>query len=126
MEAEPKVEVDEIFEKEINKFDSSWNTLNNNCNSLKQYSTFIQKYLDIMNHYYMTLTELNSQFPNSSQNSENEFELDSSFNDIAKLLSSSIQIQLNNLLIFLSQTQTLVHSLNQILSQTTNLIEKSK
>lgn len=79
-----------------------------------------------MNHYYMTLTELNSQFPNSSQNSENEFELDSSFNDIAKLLSSSIQIQLNNLLIFLSQTQTLVHSLNQVLSQSTNLIEKSK
>lgn len=86
----------------------------------------MQKYLDIMNHYYMTLTELNSQFPNSSQNSENEFEIDSSFNDIANLLSSSIQIQLNNLLIFLSQTQTLVHSLNQVLSQSTNLIETSK
>ena len=43
MELEPKVEVDEIFEKEINKFDSSLNTLNNNCSSLKQYSTFIQK-----------------------------------------------------------------------------------
>ena len=126
MEIEPKVEIDEIFEKEINLFDSSWNTLNNNCTSLKKYSTFMQKYLDIMNHYYMTLTELNSQFPNSSQNSENEFEIDSSFNDIANLLSSSIQIQLNNLLIFLSQTQTLVHSLNQVLSQSTNLIETSK
>jgi len=126
MEIEPKVEIDEIFEKEINLFNSSWNTLNNNCTSLKKYSTFMQKYLDIMNHYYMTLTELNSQFPNSSQNSENEFEIDSSFNDIANLLSSSIQIQLNNLLIFLSQTQTLVHSLNQVLSQSTNLIETSK
>lgn len=126
MEAETKVEVDEMFEKEINMFDSSWSTLNNNCNSLKQYSTFIQKYLDIMNHYYMTLTELNSQFPNSSNNLKNEFEIDSSFNDIANLLSSSIQIQLNSLLIFLSQTQTLVHTLNQGLSQSTNLLEKSK
>lgn len=125
MDEYKKVELDDVLEKEINIFNLSWNTLSNNCKLIKEYSTFIQNYLDTMNQYYMSLTELNATFPKfSSEYSENEF--DSIINNIGQILQSSIQNQLNYLLIFLSQSQALIHSLNQSISQATDFAEKSK
>ena len=125
MEDDDKVDSANIMEREMNIFNISWNSLNNNCKVLEQYSSFIQNYLDIMNQYYMSLTELNSKFPNFSQEfSENEF--DTIIKNISQIFSASIQIQLNNLLIFLSKSQSLVHSLNQSITQSKNLIENFK
>ena len=118
-------ELDDIIGKKMNIFNLSWNTLNNNCRKLEEYSKFIQKYLDTLNQYFMSLTELNVTFPKfSSEYSENEF--DPIIKNIGQILQSSIQNQLNNLLIFLSQSQALVHSLNQSILQTTNFIKKAK
>ena len=125
MENNNNIEVEEIMEKELDIFNISWNTLNSNCKVLEEYSTFIQKYLDVMNQYYMSLTELNSEFPNFFSESY-EFNYESSIKNISKILSSSIQIQLNNLLIFLSESQALIHSLNKVIAQCKKFIQFSK
>lgn len=125
MEENNKIEVDDILARELDNFNVCWNTLNNNCKTLQDYSVFIQKYLDLMNQYYMNLTELNSRFPHFSSEIT-EIDFDSSIKTIGQILSSSIQIQLNNLLIFLSKTQTLVHSLNQSINYSKNFLEESQ
>ena len=119
-----KIKVDDILEREINISNLSLNTLTSNCKALEEYSNFIQKYLDVINQYYMSLTELNATFPNFSSSSENE--LDSIIKNIGEILSSTIQKKLNNLLIFLSQSQVLIHSLNQSISYSMNFLENSK
>lgn len=72
----------------------------------------------------MKLTELSSTFPNSFDFSDSEY--DSIIKNIGQMLSISLQIQLKNLSIFLSQFQELIHSLNQSINQSKNLIQKSK
>ena len=119
-----KIKVDDILEREINISNLSLNTLTSNCKALEEYSNFIQKYLDVINQYYMSLTELNATFPNFSSSSENE--LESIIKNIGEILSSTIQKKLNNLLIFLSQSQVLIHSLNQSISYSMNFLENSK
>ena len=116
-----KIKVDDILEREINISNLSLNTLTSNCKALEEYSNFIQKYLDVINQYYMSLTELNATFPNFSSSSE--IELESIIKNIGEILSSTIQKKLNNLLIFLSQSQVLIHSLNQSISYSINFLE---
>ena len=125
MEEDKKIELDEIMTREMDIFNSSWSILNSNCKVLEIYSEFIQKFLDTMNTYYMSLTELNATFPTLlSDCSENEFE--TIIKNIGQILTSSIQIQLNHLLVFLSQSQSLIHLLNQSIAQSKNFINKSK
>ena len=119
-------EIEDIMEKEIDAFNSSWNTLNNNCKELEKYSKFIQKYLDIINQYYMSLTELNAVFPNYSSSEFSDFEYDSNKKNFGNIFSLTIQIQLKNLLIFLSQSQSSIHSLNQTIIQSRKFLQNSK
>ena len=58
MELNKKNEINKLFEKQTNCFDTSWNSLNNDKQLLEQFSPYIQKFLVIINTYYMSLTEL--------------------------------------------------------------------
>ena len=98
-----KIDINEIFEKEIYIFNSSWDSLNNTKKILEQYSSFIQKFLDIINTYYMSLTELKASFP-SSLFSYSENDLDKSIKNTSEVFLSFIENQLNNVLNFLSVT----------------------
>ena len=125
MENKSKKEINEIFSEEINNFDLSWNSLNDIKKILQQYSTFIQKFLDIINTYYMSLTELKASFPKSLFSSYEE-EIDNPMKKISQLFISFIENQLNNNLIFLSKTQTILFSLNQSISFSDNILNKTQ
>jgi hypothetical protein len=125
MEENKNIELDEIMTREMDIFNSSWSILNNNCKVLEQYSEFIQKYLDTINTYYMSLTELNATFPSLLSDFSN-IKFETIIKNIGQIVTSSIQIQLNHLLIFLSQSQSLIHLLNQSITQSKSFINKSK
>ena len=73
----------------------------------------------------MSLTELNATFPSLlSDSSENEFE--TIIKNVGQILTSSIQIQLNHLLIFLSQSQSLIQLLNKSIEQSKSFIINQK
>ena len=125
MEQNQNIDINEIFEKEINTFNLSWNSLNDSKNILEEFSSFIQKYLDIINTYYMSLTELKASFP-KSYISQNDLEEDDIMKKISLFFISFIESQLNNLLLFLSNTQTILFSLKQIISNSKIILDKTK
>ena len=118
-------DINKIFENEINTFTLSWNSLNDSKNILEEYSSFLQKYLDIINTYYMSLTELKASLP-KSYISQNDLGVDDTINNISHFFISFIESQLNNLLLFLSNTQTILFSLNQLISNSKIILEKTK
>ena len=125
MEQNSNIDINEIFEREINTFTLSWNSLNDSKNILEEYSSFLQKYLDIINTYYMSLTELKTSFPKSCI-SQSDLEVDDIMKKISQFFISFIENQLNNLLLFLSNTQTILFSLNQLISNLKIILEKTK
>ena len=120
-----KIDINEIFEEEINNFNFCWKSLNETKKILEHYSKFFQKYLDIINTYYMSLTELKASFPKYLFSSC-EDEIDNPMKKISQLFISFIENQLNNLLNFLSNTQSILFSLNQSISISDNILNKSK
>jgi hypothetical protein len=92
---------------------------------LQQYSSFIQKYLDIINTYYMSLTELNASFPMNIFSS-NDNELDEQMKNISQLFLSFIQSQLNDLINFLSVTQSTLFALDKSISSLDEIIQNAE
>ena len=125
MDLNSKIDINEIFEKEICIFNSSWDSLDNTKKTLEQYSSFIQKFLDIINTYYMSLTELRASFP-SSLFSYSENDLDKSMKNTSELFLSFIENQLNNLLNFLGVTQSILFALNKYVSNSDSILQKTK
>ena len=125
MEKNSKIDINELFEREINIFNTSYNSLNESKKILEQYSPYIQKFLDIINTYYMSLTEFKASFPKSLI-SQNEYEFDSVINKISNLFLSFIENQLNNLLLFLSNTQSVLFSLNQTISNSQDILKNAE
>ena len=125
MEQNSKFDINKIFEKQINIFNLSWNSLNNDKKLLEQYSSFIQKFLDTINTYYMSLTELNASFPKSLFSSNDNI-IDDSIKKVGNLLIIFIENLLNNLLKLLSNTQSILYSLNQTIDNSNNFLEKTQ
>ena len=125
MDLNSKIDINEILEKEICIFNSSWDSLDNTKKTLEQYSSFIQKFLDIINTYYMSLTELRASFP-SSLFSYSENDLDKSMKNTSELFLSFIENQLNNLLNFLGVTQSILFALNKYVSNSDSILQKTK
>ena len=125
MEKNLKIDINELFEREINIFNTSYNSLNESKKILEQYSPYIQKFLDIINTYYMSLTEFKASFPKSLI-SQSEYEFDSVINKISNLFLSFIENQLNNLLLFLSNTQSVLFSLNQTISNSQDILKNAE
>ena len=120
-----KIDINELFEKEINIFNSSLDSLNNYKKMLMQYSSFIQKYLDIINTYYMSLTELNASFPMNLFSSTDDA-LDEEMKRISQLFLSFIQNQINNILNSLSVAQSILFALNKSVSDSDTILDKVK
>ncbi len=120
-----KIDINELFEKEINIFNSSLDSLNNYKKMLMQYSSFIQKYLDIINTYYMSLTELNASFPMNLFSSTDDA-LDEEMKRISQLFLSFIQNQINNILNSLSVAQSILFALNKSISNSDTILDKVK
>ena len=125
MEQNSKFDINKIFEKQINNFNLSWNSLNNDKKLLEQYSSFIQKFLDTINTYYMSLTELNASFPKSLFSSNDNI-IDDSIKKVGNLLIIFIENLLNNLLKLLSNTQSILYSLNQTIDNSNIFLEKTQ
>jgi len=118
-------EINKLFEKQTNCFDTSWNSLNNDKQLLEQFSPYIQKFLDIINTYYMSLTELKSSFLESFSPSDRS-NVDISMKKIINLLLVFLENILNNNLMLLSNTQSIIFTLNQCISNSNDVLKETQ
>jgi hypothetical protein len=125
MEQNSKMDINKLLEEEIKIINSSMDSLSYSKKILQQYSSFIQKYLDIINTYYMSLTELNASFPMNIFSS-NDNELDEQMKNISQLFLSFIQSQLNDLINFLSVTQSTLFALDKSISSLDEIIQNAE
>ena len=125
MEQNSKMDINKLLEEEIRIINSSMDSLSYSKKILQQYSSFIQKYLDIINTYYMSLTELNASFPMNIFSS-NDNELDEQMKNISQLFLSFIQSQLNDLINFLSVTQSTLFALDKSISSLDEIIQNAE
>ena len=125
MELNKKNEINKLFEKQTNCFDTSWNSLNNDKQLLEQFSPYIQKFLDIINTYYMSLTELKSSFLESFSPSDRS-NVDISMKKIINLLLVFLENILNNNLMLLSNTQSIIFTLNQCISNSNDVLKETQ
>ena len=125
MEQNKKNEINKIIEKLTNCFDTYWNSLNNDKNLLEQFSPYIQKFLDIINTYYMSLTELKASFVESFSPSDTS-NIDIAMKKIIDLLLVFIENILNNHLMLLSNTQSIIFALNQCISNSNNALKETQ
>ena len=120
-----KNEINKIFEKQANCFDKCWNSLNNDKMLLEQFSPYIQKFLDIINTYYMSLTELKTSFMESFSSSD-KTNIDIPMKKIIDLFLSFIENILNNHLMLLSNAQSIIFSLNQCISNSNKVLKETQ
>jgi len=120
-----KNEINKIFEKQANCFDKCWNSLNNDKMLLEQFSPYIQKFLDIINTYYMSLTELKTSFVESFSSSD-KTNIDIPMKKIIDLFLSFIENILNNHLMLLSNAQSIIFSLNQCISNSNKVLKETQ
>ena len=120
-----KNEINKIFEKQANCFDKCWNSLNNDKMLLEQFSPYIQKFLDIINTYYMSLTELKTSFVESFSSSD-KTNIDIPMKKIIDLFLSFIEKILNNHLMLLSNAQSIIFSLNQCISNSNKVLKETQ
>lgn len=120
-----KNEINKIFEKQANCFDKCWNSLNNDKMLLEQFSPYIQKFLDIINTYYMSLTELKTSFVESFSSSD-KTNIDIPMKKIIDLFLSFIENILNNHLMLLSNAQSIIISLNQCISNSNKVLKETQ
>ena len=125
MEQNSKMDINKLLEEEIKIINSSMDSLSYSKKILQQYSSFIQKYLDIINTYYMSLTELSASFPMNIFSS-NDNELDEQMKNISQLFLSFIQSQLNDLVNFLSVTQSTLFALDKSISSLDEIIQNAE
>ena len=125
MEQKKKCEINKMIEKQTDFFDTCWNSLNNDKRILEQFSPYIQKFLDIINTYYMSLTELKSSFMESFTPSDKS-NIDNSMKKIINLLLAFIENILNNNLILLSNTQSIIFALNKCISNSNNVLKETQ
>ena len=125
MEQNSKMDINKLLEEEIKIINSSMDSLSYSKKILQQYSSFIQKYLDIINTYYMSLTELSASFPMNIFSS-NDNELDEQMKNISQLFLSFIQSQLNDLINFLSVTQSTLFALDKSISSLDEIIQNAE
>ena len=125
MEKNTKININDLFEREIDIFNTSYESLNERKKILGKYSSYFQKYLDIINTYYMGLTELKTSFSESFF-SKNEYEISNPINKISNLFLSFIDNHLSNMLQFLANTQSIIFSLNQTINNTKDILSKTE
>ena len=125
MEQNKENEINKMFEKQTNWFDTCWNSLNNDKMLLEQFSPYIQKFLDIINIYHMSLTELKSSFLESFSPSDKS-NIDIPMKKIIDLLLAFIENILNNHLMLLSNTQSIIFALNKCISNSNNILKETQ
>ena len=104
-----------------NYFESENNSFNKNINYFTDYCDFLQKYINLINNLYRTLTELNNSFPKLSGDI-----LDNSLVLIRGSIKSIVKAKLTSLIYFLSETQTIIHTLEKSIESLKNNLSEIK
>lgn len=125
MEKSSKIDINELFEREINIFNISWNSLNDTMKNLEQYLSFFKKYLDIINIYYMSLNKLKESFSKSLIIQEEE-EIDDSMEKNNKFFLPFVENQLNNISKIVIISKSIISSLNQSTTNCKNILKKTE